>query len=152
MKSCLLILNGLNFLGLIYVSICVILWNTQASKWVGEDGNSVCVTVTLGKKKSIYSPHWLICMFVQLLSHIQLFATPWIVAHQDPLSMEFSRHERWSGLPFPTPGDLPDPETKPASLVSPALASGFFTTGPPGPHWVTQTPPKVFLLCVIVVK
>ena len=45
-----------------------------------------------------------------------------------PLSMEFSRQEYWSGLPFPTPGDLPGPEIKPASLASPALASKFFTT------------------------
>ena len=41
---------------------------------------------------------------------------PWTVAHQDPLSMEFSRQEYWSGLPFPTPGDLPDPGTEPTSL------------------------------------
>ena len=49
-----------------------------------------------------------------------------------PLSMEFSRQEYWCGLPFPTPGDLPDPGIEPASLVSPALAGRFFTTGPLG--------------------
>ena len=42
-------------------------------------------------------------------SHVQLFSTPWTVAHQAPLSMEFSRQQYWSGLPFPPPGDLPDP-------------------------------------------
>ena len=42
--------------------------------------------------------------------------------------MEFFRQEYWSGLPFPSPGDLPDPEIEPASLTSPALAGGFFTT------------------------
>ena len=47
---------------------------------------------------------------------------PLTVARQAPLCMEFSRHEYWSGLPFPTPGDLPDPEIKLASLTSPALA------------------------------
>ena len=47
---------------------------------------------------------------------------------QAPLSMEFSRQEYWSGLPFPSPGDLPDPEIKPMSPASPALAGGFFTT------------------------
>ena len=52
----------------------------------------------------------------------------WTVAHQAPLSMEFSRQEYWSGLPFPPPGDLPDQEIKPVSLTSPALAEGFFTT------------------------
>ena len=43
------------------------------------------------------------------LSHVQLFATPWTVAHQAPLSMEFPREEYWSALPFPPSGDLPDP-------------------------------------------
>ena len=51
---------------------------------------------------------------------------------QAPLSVEFSRQEYRSALPFPTPGHLPDPEIEPATLVSPALAGGFFTTGPPG--------------------
>ena len=48
------------------------------------------------------------------LSHVQLFATPWTVTHQAPPSMGFSRQEHWSGLPFPSPGDLPDPGTEPA--------------------------------------
>ena len=52
---------------------------------------------------------------------------PWTIAHQAPLSMEFSQQESWSGLLFPSPGDLPDPGTEPASLVSPALAGRFFT-------------------------
>ena len=66
------------------------------------------------------------------LSHVRLFATQWTVAHQAPLSMEFSRQEYWSGLPFPTPGDLPEPGIKTASLASPALTGRFFTTMPPG--------------------
>ena len=57
-------------------------------------------------------------------------ATPWIVARQVSLSTGFYRQEYWSGLPFPSPGDLPDPGIKPKSLVSPALAGGFFTTAP----------------------
>ena len=60
-------------------------------------------------------------------------ATPWTVAYHAPLFMGFPRQEYWSGLPFPTPGDLPDPGIKP---VSPALAGGFFTTEPP------KKPPK----------
>ena len=52
--------------------------------------------------------------------HVQLFATLWTVAHQDPLSMEFSRQEYWSGLPFPFPGDLPDQGIEPASPAVPA--------------------------------
>ena len=60
-------------------------------------------------------------------SCIQIIVTPWTVAHQAPLSMELSRQEYWSGLTFPTPGDLCDPGIKP---VSPALADRFFTTEP----------------------
>ena len=70
--------------------------------------------------------HWM-CMF----SHIQLFATLWTTAPQAPLSMGFSGQEYWSGLPFPCPGDLPDPEIEPPSLASPVWASGLFTTGKP---------------------
>ena len=68
-------------------------------------------------------------------SHVWLFATPWTVAHQALLSMEFSRQEYWSGLPFHTPGKLSHPGIEPMSLVStafPALAGRFFTTLPLG--------------------
>ena len=72
-------------------------------------------------------------MCVWSLSSVQLFAAPWTVTHQAPLSMGFSKQRYWSGLPFLSPGDLPDPEIKHAS---PALARGFFllffTTEPPG--------------------
>ena len=61
-------------------------------------------------------------------SHVRLCVTPWTVAHQTTLSMEFSRQEYWSGLPCPPPGDLPNLGIEPTSLVSPALAGGFFTT------------------------
>ena len=67
-------------------------------------------------------------LHAQLLSRVWLFATPWTSAHQASLSMRFPRQEHWSGLPCPPPGDLPDPRIEPASLVSPALAGGFFTT------------------------
>ena len=63
-----------------------------------------------------------------MLNHVQLSATPWTVAHQGPLSMGFPRQEYWSGLLFPSPGDLPNPGMEPLSLVSPALAGEFFTT------------------------
>ena len=59
-------------------------------------------------------------------------ATPWTEACPASLSMEFTRQEYWSGLPLPTPGDLPDPEIEPVSPNSPTLAGGFFTTAPPG--------------------
>ena len=67
---------------------------------------------------------------VLVLRCVLLLATSWIVAHQAPLSMGFSRQEHWSGLPCPPPVDLPHPAIKPAFPVSPA--GGFFTTEPPG--------------------
>ena len=69
------------------------------------------------------------------LSLVRLFVTPWTVAHQAPQSMGFSRHEYWSGLPFPSPGDLPDPGIEP---TSPALTGGFFAE-PPGKPKITNT-------------
>ena len=71
--------------------------------------------------------HTLCCMLSRF-SRVQLFATPWTAAHQAPLSMGFSRQEYWSGLPCPPPGGLPDPGIESSSLMSPALARGFFTT------------------------
>jgi len=59
--------------------------------------------------------------------------TPWTVALQAPLPRGFPRQEYWSGLSFPSPGDLPDPRIEPPS---PALAGRFFTTGPPGKPFV----------------
>ena len=67
-----------------------------------------------------------------ILSRVQLFAIPWTIAHQAPLSMGFPRQAYRSGLPLPPPGDLPNPGTEPTSLGFPALAGGFFTTAPPG--------------------
>ena len=63
------------------------------------------------------------CHEVKLLSCVRLFATPQTVAYQAPLSMGFSRQQHWTGLPFPSPGDLPDPGIQSSS---PALAGGFF--------------------------
>ena len=78
-------------------------------------------------------------MHVHLLSHVQLFLTVWTVACQPPLYMEFSRKEYWSGLPFPSVRDLPDPGVAPASPAFPALTDGFFTTEPPKkPHCNTN--------------
>ena len=72
-----------------------------------------------------YSNEWSQTLKVKwrwkLLSCVWLFVTPWTIQ-----SMEFSRHEYWSGLPFPSPGDLPDPGIEPAFLISPALAGEFW--------------------------
>ena len=69
--------------------------------------------------------------------------TPWTVAHQAPLSMGFSRQEYWSGLPFPSPGDLPDPGIEPRC---PELASGFSTTEPPGKPLSNLLDPRTFFM------
>ena len=65
---------------------------------------------------------------MKLLNRVQLFATSWTVAYQAPQSMEFSRQEYWSGLPFPSPGDLPNPGIEPGS---PALQADIVLSEPP---------------------
>ena len=68
-------------------------------------------------------------MKVKSLSRFRLFATPWTIAYHSPQSMEFSRQEYWSGLPFPSPGDLPDPGIEPRF---PALLADALPSEPPG--------------------
>ena len=71
-------------------------------------------------------------MKVKSLSRVPLFVTPWTVTYQVPPSMGFSRQKHWSGLPFPSPGDLPDPGIEPRS---PALEADALPSEPPGkPH------------------
>ena len=83
-------------------------------------------------EKDIFFGCW-----VKLLSHVRLFATPWTVARQAPLSMEFSRQEYWSGLPFPSPGYLPNPRIEPGS---PALQADALSSEPPGKVLVMYNP------------
>ena len=116
-----------------------------AGKWRQTDHRPF-----LGRRLSLlfHHPHWLLARgtlhrwgenpHAQLISHVQLFATPWNIAHRAPLSTGLSRQEYCSGLPFPSPGDLPDPGIKPKSTASHVLEGGFFTTGKlPGKpqHW-----------------
>ena len=96
-----------------------------ASAFFWKHGLSFCISVLF-----IY-----LCLYGVLLVHVysvvfDSFPTPWTVACQVPLSMEFSRQEYWSGLPFLPAGNLPDPGI-PSSLVSPALVGRFFTIVPP---------------------
>ena len=93
--------------------------------------NVVCLLVpgtVLGSGDSMEKRTDVRACMLSTLSRVQLFVTPWTVAHQAPLSTGFSRQEYWSGLPFPPPRDLPDLGIKPMSLRFPALAGGFFTT------------------------
>jgi len=87
-------------------------------------------------KATVSNTVWYRYMWV--LNHfscVQRFVTPCTVAHQAPLFVGFSRQEYWSWLPFSSPGDLSNPQIEPASLVSPALAGGLFTTVLPGKPW-----------------
>ena len=80
----------------------------------------------------IYHSVWCVCVCVCVsLSHVRLFVTPWTAASQAPPS----GHEYWSGLPFPSPGHLLDPDKEPASLASPTLAGGFFNTSATWEAW-----------------
>ena len=86
-------------------------------------------TMALGSLHHTANSHWLVyftCMYAKLLQLSPTLCDP-MVCHV-PLSMRFLRQEYWNGLPCSPPGDLPDPGIKPASLMSPALAGGFFTT------------------------
>ena len=84
-------------------------------------------------------------MCVRVLSRVWLLVTPWTAACWTPLSMEFSRQEYGSGLPFPSPEALLDPAIKPTSCVSPALTSGFYTI------WATKEAPE-YSVCVKVTQ
>ena len=76
-----------------------------------------------------------VCVCVFSRSVVSIFATLWTVAHQAPLSLRFPRQEYWSGLPFPSPGDLPDPGIEPAFPVSPALQADSFPAEPSDWVW-----------------
>ena len=118
----------------IYIYICVGLLGTENSRrknsqwfsiWKERMGARFIFHIPsyLSKLLEFFLPWIVKCV----LSHVRLSATPWTVVHQTPLSIGFYR-QYWSGLPFPSPGDLPNPWIKPTSLVSPALADGFLTT------------------------
>ena len=93
------------------------------------------ISVILFKLQSVQYLNWLLVYMLSCLSHIQLCATLGTAACQAPLSMGISRQEHQSGLPCPPPGDHPHPGIESESLMSPALAGGFFTTTT---TWETQ--------------
>ena len=86
-----------------------------------------------------------ICADAYLLSHVRLFATLWTVAQQVPLPMGFSRQEYWSGLPFPSPGDLPNPEIEHVFCMVDSLP-----TAPPGKHQKAPTLKKFHLVFIFM--
>ena len=86
-------------------------------------------------------------------SHVQLSAVPWTVAHQSLLSIEFSKQEYWSGLPFLTPENLPDPRIEPKSLAPPSLVDRFLTTqrsGKPNKDDATTELVPTYILCTYI--
>ena len=99
--------------------------------------NKIKLTVIQKKKKKDFVVWWQVLkqddtkvkVKVKSLSRLQLFGTPWTVAYQAPPSMGFSRQEYWRGLPFPSPGDLPDPGIEPRS---PTFQADALTSEPPG--------------------
>ena len=112
--------------------------------------------ICLKKKKKQNSLHgWFVLPFLRpncsfllhlinslmpcVLSWVWLFETPWTVGCQAPLYVGFPRQANWSGLPFPSLGDLSDPGIEPLSLVSPALAEGLFTS------WATRETHLIWL-------
>ena len=100
-------------------------WSNRLSAFeLGEGWQNFEVSASV-----FHSQH--VCLLSRF-SRVQLFVTPWTVAHQAPLSMGFFRQEYCSGLPCTPPGDPPNPGMEPRSLMSPALAGGFFTTSAPG--------------------
>ena len=93
-----------------------------------------------------------VCACAELFSHVRLSATPWSITRQAPLSVEFSKQEYWSGLPFPIPGDLPDPGIEPTSPASPILASRFFTIEPPEkPQLLIKLPQTVIEVTLLFI-
>ena len=103
--------------------ICIMQWRRSFKTWLNKKPN-----VKLLEKNQILHHYWK--FYACTVSNVQLFAIPWTVAHQVPLSMGFFMEEYWRGLPFPSLGDLPDPESNPMSPASSALAGRFFTTEP----------------------
>ena len=114
----------------IFLTSC--LCRLQCLKWLPPvlsakllTGPSKCVEVRVFPRITL----WLTCECCVLssFSRVQLFATLWMVAHQAPLSMRFSRQEYQSGLPCLPSGDLPNPGIQPTCLMSAVLAGSFFT-------------------------
>ena len=129
------------------------LWNNSFSCFVASHIFTRICTKIKTKTKLCINPKWakncpkpleagkgplsqvFLCHAVCVFCRVRLFATPWTVTLQAPLSMGFSRQEYWSGVPFPSPRDPPDPGIKLAYSASPARAGRFFYHGA---TWETQ--------------
>ena len=108
--------------------VCVYLWMIIGWGYFSLQNNSLIFEYSCMCVCWRWKTHAHLCV----LSCDRVFGTPWTVACQAPLSMKFFRQEYWSGLPFPSPRNLPDPGIELTSFTSTALAGGFFTTAPSG--------------------
>ena len=110
-------------------------WTSKGGR--GNEGERQTVINCSGKEKQgEVRQRGMLYAVLSHFSRVQLFVTPWTVAYQASPSMGFSRQEYCSGLPCPSPRDLPKPGIEPTSLTSTALACGFFTTNTPWePGW-----------------
>ena len=132
---------------ILWFSYCVLLW-------LQHQGYTGLVKIRLGvsflfkfleyfeKNWHYFSFKYLVKVKVKSLSCVQPFVTTWTVAHQAPPSMGFSRQEYWSEVPFPSPGDLPDPGIEPRSS---ALQADVLTSEPPGKQQKSPKPELFFL-------
>ena len=108
------------------------IYNFRGSSWPRDQTHVSCVSCTGRWILHCFTweaPEELLKVKVKSLSRVRLFATPWTVAYQAPPSMGFFRQEYWSGFPFPSPGDLPNPGVEPRF---PALEANALTSEPPG--------------------
>ena len=104
-------------------------------KLLGQDFLKETLSDYISGQKSATSK--ILLYELKSLSRVRLFVTPWTVAHQAPPSMEFSSQEYWSGFPFPSPGDLPDPGIEPGS---PTLQAEALPSEPPrNPWWLYES-------------
>ena len=116
------------------MELCSVLCGSLDGRGLGECGSMYMEgwvpSLFTWNHHSVFVNRLWVCASV--LSPVRLYVTSWTAAHQAPMSVEFSRQEYWSGLPFSFPGDLPNPGIKPTSPASPGLVGRFFTTEPPG--------------------
>ena len=119
-------INSVDQVFMYLLAICIIwlLWKNVYSDFM-PIFKLCCLGFLLLNCISFWNIFWT-CVLSQF-SHVWLFASPWTVACQAPLSVAFSRQEYWSGWPCPSPGDFPDLGIEPKSLVSPSLTGWFFT-------------------------